>query len=71
VQLKKNNHMAKITEVRLTLAALIYGIEIDLKSLINQAISPFHQDLSFLKDKALEQKVVGQLRDGIPRLGMP
>ena len=26
--------MSKITEVRLTLAALIYGIEIDLKSTI-------------------------------------
>lgn len=60
--------MAKVTEVRLTLAALIYGIEIDLKSLINQAISPFHQDLSFLKDKALEQKVIGRFNNDNPGL---
>ena len=28
--------MAKITEVRLTLAAFIYGIEIDLKNIIKK-----------------------------------
>lgn len=40
--------MAKFTEVRLTLAAFIYGIEIDLKMHIKKYITPFFSDLSFI-----------------------
>lgn len=50
--------MAKITEVRLTLAAFIYGIEIDLKNLIKKYISPFHEDINFINDAELQKKVI-------------
>lgn len=49
--------MSKVTEVRLTLAALIYGVEIDLKSAINRYIVPFYSDLSFFGNPELEEKV--------------
>ncbi|SFW60096.1 NB-ARC domain-containing protein [Cellulophaga fucicola] len=50
--------MSKITEVRLTLAALIYGIEIDLKSTIRQQVVPYFSDLSFFQNEELINKVV-------------
>ena len=50
--------MSKITETRLTLAALIYGVEIDLKNSIKKNITPFFKDLSFLKNNELEKKVI-------------
>ena len=50
--------MAKITEVRLTLAAFIYGVEIDLKNIIKKYVSPFHEDIHYFKDDDLEVKVV-------------
>lgn len=49
--------MSKVTEVRLTLAALIYGIEIDLKAAINKQIVPYYSDLSFFQNKELVDKV--------------
>lgn len=60
--------MAKITEVRLTLAALIYGIEIDLKMLINQSITPFHQDLSFFHDDDLASRTITRFNKDNPGL---
>lgn len=50
--------MAKITEVRLTLAAFIYGIEIDLKNVIKKNITPFHEDIHFFQDNDLQIKVI-------------
>lgn len=50
--------MAKITEVRLTLAAFIYGLEIDLKNVIKKYISPFHEDIHFFHDNDLQIKVI-------------
>lgn len=50
--------MAKITEVRLTLAAFIYSIEIDLKNVIKKHIAIFHEDISFFHDEELKEKVV-------------
>jgi LuxR family glucitol operon transcriptional activator len=50
--------MAKITEVRLTLAAFIYGIEIDLKNQIKKYIIPFQSNLTFIQDKILEEKII-------------
>jgi LuxR family glucitol operon transcriptional activator len=40
--------MAQITEVRLTIAAIIYAIEIDLKSLVVKHLTPFHDNLNFI-----------------------
>ncbi len=50
--------MSKITETRLTLAALIYGVEIDLKNCIKKNITPYFENLAFFKDEELEKKVV-------------
>jgi len=58
--------MAKITETRLTLAALIYGIEIDLKNVIKQKITPFHGDLGFLNDELLKSRVVDRFERDNP-----
>lgn len=60
--------MAKITEVRLTLAALIYSIEIDLKTLINQSITPFYQDLSFFYDDELINRTITRFNKDNPGL---
>ncbi|MFH7015166.1 NB-ARC domain-containing protein [Flavobacterium sp. FlaQc-47] len=49
--------MSKVTEVRLTLAALIYGIEIDLKSTIRKQVVPYFSDLSFFQNQELIDKV--------------
>lgn len=58
--------MSKITEVRLTLAALIYGLEIDLKSTINRYIVPYYSDLSFFKNSELEEKVLSRYQKDNP-----
>lgn len=50
--------MSKITETRLTLAALIYGIEIDLKNLIKKNVTPYFENLAFFKNPELEKKVI-------------
>lgn len=52
--------MAKITEVRLTLAAFIYGIEIDIKNVIKKYITPYQSDISFMQDTELENKVINR-----------
>jgi LuxR family glucitol operon transcriptional activator len=49
--------MAKLTEVRLTLAAFIYSIEIDLKAIINTYISNTSGSLDFLGDEAFIEKI--------------
>ncbi|MCD8406266.1 hypothetical protein LNI91_12015 [Tenacibaculum dicentrarchi] len=58
--------MSKITEVRLTLAALIYGLEIDLKSTINRFIVPYYSDLTFFKNTELEEKVISRYQKDNP-----
>lgn len=58
--------MAKITEVRLTLAAFIYGIEIDLKNIIKQRIVPFQGDVYFLQNQELQFKVVDRFQKENP-----
>lgn len=45
--------MAKIAEVRLTIAAFIYAIEIDLRKVIAKNIIPNFQDLSFLREEEI------------------
>ncbi len=49
--------MDKIREVRLTLAALIYALETDLRSLIKNYLVPQFKDLSFIKDEPLKQRI--------------
>ncbi|HZK95308.1 MAG TPA: NB-ARC domain-containing protein [Prolixibacteraceae bacterium] len=58
--------MAKITEIRLTLAAFIHGIEMDLKNVIKKYISPFHENTSFLQNAELEAKVIDRYKKENP-----
>ncbi|MBA9078208.1 NB-ARC domain-containing protein [Rufibacter quisquiliarum] len=58
--------MARITEIRLTLAAFIYGIEIDLKNAIKKYITPFQGDLKFIKDSELEVRILDRFRKDNP-----
>lgn len=58
--------MAKVTETRLTLAALIYGIEIDLKNSIKKNIVPFFENIDFFQDKELQSKVVERFEKDNP-----
>lgn len=58
--------MAKITEIRLTLAAFIYGIEIDLKNTIKKYITPFHGDIQFFKDEELSSRVIDRFKKDNP-----
>lgn len=60
--------MTKFTEVRLTLAAFIYGIEIDLKSVIKKFIAPYYTDLGFVKDELVERNVTERFKKENPDL---
>tara|TARA_R110002033_G_scaffold171025_1_gene215327 strand:- start:4481 stop:7129 length:2649 start_codon:yes stop_codon:yes gene_type:complete len=58
--------MSKITETRLTLAALIYGVEIDLKNCIKKNITPYFENLAFFKDSELEKKIIDRFERDNP-----
>lgn len=58
--------MSKITETRLTLAALIYGIEIDLKNSIKRSITPYFENLAFFKNTELEKKIIARFEKDNP-----
>lgn len=58
--------MSKITETRLTLAALIYGVEIDLKNTIKRNVTPYFENLAFLKNVELERKVIERFEKDNP-----
>jgi tetratricopeptide (TPR) repeat protein len=58
--------MSKITETRLTLAALIYGVELDLKNTIKRNITPYFENLAFLKNPELEKKVIERFEKDNP-----
>lgn len=60
--------MAKITEVRLTLAALIYAIEIDLKNLISRYLIPVNTNLEFIQDTELQVKIKNRFMKDYPAL---
>ena len=62
--------MSKFTEVRLTLAAFIYGIEIDLKSILKKYISPFYSDLAFVQDSILEKKIIERFKKENPGIDL-
>jgi len=46
--------MARITEIRLTLAAFIYAIEIDIKNVVKKYVTPYQENTSFFQDTELE-----------------
>jgi tetratricopeptide (TPR) repeat protein/cold shock CspA family protein len=58
--------MARITEIRLTLAAFIYGVEMDLKNVIKKYISPFHEDISFIQNPELIAKIIDRFKKENP-----
>lgn len=58
--------MAKITETRLTLAALIYGVEIDLKNCIKNSITPYFENFAFFKDDDLEERILSRFKKDNP-----
>jgi len=60
--------MAKITEVRLTLAALIYAIEIDLKNLIGRYLIPVNSNLNFIQDEELQNKIKNRFSKDYPAI---
>jgi len=58
--------MAKITEIRLTLAAFIYGIEIDLKNVLKKYVTPFQEDIIFFQDPVLVEKIIDRYKKDNP-----
>jgi LuxR family glucitol operon transcriptional activator len=60
--------MSKITEVRLTLAAFVYSIELDLRSIIQSEIIPYISDLNFFGDKLLVERTIGRFKKDNPGL---
>jgi len=58
--------MAKITEIRLTLAAFIYAIEIDIKNVIKKYVTPYQEDISFFQNAELESKVLNRFSKDNP-----
>ncbi|MCD8402456.1 NB-ARC domain-containing protein [Tenacibaculum finnmarkense] len=54
--------MARITEIRLTLAAFIYGIELDLKNVIKKHITPFQENINFLQDEVLIKRTIDRFK---------
>lgn len=58
--------MAKVTETRLTIAAFVYAIEIDLKILLNQYLLPNFQDLSFLRETDVIEKIKRRFKGDNP-----
>lgn len=58
--------MALIAETRLTLAALLYAIEIDLKSIIKKEIIPYNGNLGFIGDEQLETKTISRFERDNP-----
>lgn len=62
--------MSKITEVRLTLAAFIYAIELDLRGLIQSEIIPFVNDLIFFGDKDLIERTIDRFKKDNPGISI-
>ncbi|PCH78086.1 MAG: hypothetical protein COB98_01625 [Flavobacteriaceae bacterium] len=60
--------MAQITEVRLTIAAIIYAIEIDLKNLVTKYITPFNDNLNFIGSKETISSTIKRYKKDNPNL---
>lgn len=60
--------MARITEIRLTLAGFLYGIEIDIKNVLKKYVTPFQEDTGFFQDPELESKIIDRFKKDNPRV---
>lgn len=60
--------MAKVTEVRLTLAAFIYALEIDLKNIINTYISDNTNNLFFLGTDLFQENIKKRFLKDFPNV---
>lgn len=60
--------MNKVTEVRLTLAAFVYSIELDLRNLIQSRIIPYVSDLNFFGDPVLVERTIERFKKDNPGL---
>jgi len=58
--------MARITEIRLTLAAFIYAIETDIKNVVKKYVTPYQENTSFFQDTELEAKVLNRFTKDNP-----
>lgn len=58
--------MARITEIRLTLAAFLYGIEIDIKNVLKKYVTPFYEDINFIQDPELASKILDRFKKDNP-----
>lgn len=58
--------MARITEIRLTLAGFLYGIEIDIKNVLKKYVTPFQEDTGFFQDSELESKIIDRFKKDNP-----
>jgi LuxR family glucitol operon transcriptional activator len=60
--------MSQITEVRLTIAAIIYAIEIDLKSLVTKYITPCHDNLTFIGSQETIDNTLKRFKNDNPNI---
>jgi LuxR family glucitol operon transcriptional activator len=60
--------MAKVTEVRLTLAAIIYSIELDLKAQIDKYIISVNTSMDFVQDSVVQEKIKQRFLKDYPSL---
>lgn len=58
--------MAKLTEIRLTLAAFIYSIELDLKNIINRYITHNFTELNFLGEPEFVERIKARFSKEYP-----
>jgi len=60
--------MAKVTEVRLTLAAIIYSIELDLKAQIDKYIISVNKNMDFIQSSTVQDKIKQRFLKDYPSL---
>ena len=60
--------MAKVTEVRLTLAAIIYSIELDLKAQIDKYIISVNTNMDFIQNPIVQEKIKQRFLKDYPSL---
>ena len=58
--------MGRITEIRLTLAAFLYGIEIDIKNVLKKYVTPYYEDINFFQDSELIGKIIDRYKKDNP-----
>jgi len=58
----------KIAEIRLTLFALISALETDLRDVIRDELLPTFNDLSFIKEHEVQDKIIKRFEKDNPEL---